>query len=278
MPRGYRCILVALVGIALAGAGSPDQPNQNSRAANSETNAVAMTYKPDANRYSESCYQNPDHDAADLCAQWAAADAAKETARLAYWGNGIAGFGGILSFASIILVLLALKQGRDANEIARRDSKRAEAEAIATRRHIIRTERAILKIGYISANPVEQGDAFIGIHLHLVNDGKSNAWSIQVAHQIRYSRVFPARFVVSPPLAIVALGEKPCITPVIRIRKPKSFPAFVSGYVSYTTAHDATFKSFFIYRFDGLPETDDYGGISHSPIDVSRECELPSDT
>jgi hypothetical protein len=123
MPRGYRCILVALVGIALAGASPPNQPNKNKQTANEKTETGAATYKPDPNRNAESCYKNPDHEAADLCAQWSAADAAKETANLAYWGNWISGAAAGLSFFSILLVLAALKQGREANRIAENTAK-----------------------------------------------------------------------------------------------------------------------------------------------------------
>jgi hypothetical protein len=278
MPRGYRCILVAFVGIVLAGASPPSQSDQNSGANANQTSAATATYQPYPDRYSERCYESGNHESADLCAQWRAAYAAEKTAGLSYWGNIISAVGALLSFASILLVLAALKQGREANQIARQESARAEVEADRARKHIINTERAFLKIGRMSANPVAENDAFIGVHLHMANDGKSNAWNIKVAHQIRFSRLFPARFIVSPPLALIALAEKPCTTPAIRLRKPKSFPAFVSGYVSYTTAQDANFRSFFIYRFDGLPVPDNYGGVSNQPVDVSRECELPSDT
>jgi hypothetical protein len=124
MPRGYRCIFVALVGVVLAGASPPKQPDQNGAANGNETVAAADTYKPDPNRNSERCYENANHEAADLCAQWSAADAAKETAGLSYWGNWIGGFGAVLSFFSILLVLWALKQGREANEIAKDTAKR----------------------------------------------------------------------------------------------------------------------------------------------------------
>jgi hypothetical protein len=264
--------------VALAGASPPHQADQNSAAETGQADITAPSYKADPNRYSDRCYDNSNHDAADLCAQWRAAYAAEKTAGFSYWGNIISAVGALLSFASIVLVLIALKQGREANQIARQDSARAQVEADRARKHIINTERAFLKIKRMSANPVAENDAFIGVHLHMLNDGKTNAWNIKVAHQIRFSRVFPGRFIVSPPLALTALAEKPCTTPVIRLRKPKSFPAFISGYVSYTTAQDANFRSFFIYRFDGLPVQDNYGAVSNQPVDVSRECEMPSDT
>ena len=120
MLKGYRCILLAFVGIALTAAGPPNQAAHTNQIQANHAEAKRPPYKPDPARHAESCYQNPDHEAADLCAQWSAADAARETAGLSYWGNWISLGAAVLSFVSILLVLFALRQGRDANGIAER--------------------------------------------------------------------------------------------------------------------------------------------------------------
>jgi hypothetical protein len=146
MPRGYRCVLIALVGLALAGAGPPNQSAKPQQSQTNQAGSAPSAYKPDPNRNAETCYQNPDHEAADLCAQWSAADAAKETANLAYWGNWISGAAAALSFLSIILVLFALKQGREANVLtmkeAARNTRRAVDSAEDTRKALAAAERS----------------------------------------------------------------------------------------------------------------------------------------
>lgn len=77
---------------------------------------VAST-KPDFR--SDSCYQEPEHDASDLCAQWRAAIAAEQAAERALWSNIISGAAALLSFVGTLAVILALKAARDANRIAR---------------------------------------------------------------------------------------------------------------------------------------------------------------
>jgi hypothetical protein len=158
MPRGYRCILFALVGVALAGAGPPNQPDQNSAAKRNQTEALTPAYKPYPDRNGEDCYRDSNHDAADLCAQWRAAYAAEKTTRLTNWGNWIAGVGALLSFASVILVLIALRQGRRANEIAQEGS--------------YRDLRAYLSIEVVSEDIAE---TFLGGRIVIKNAGQTPA-------------------------------------------------------------------------------------------------------
>lgn len=137
MPRSYWCVLITFVGVALAGASPPNQNANQANTGSNQTDANAATYQPYPKRNEEACYKASNHDAADLCAQWSAADAAKDTAGLTYWGNWIAGVGATLSFLSVILVLIALRQGRRANEIAQEGTYRdlrayLSAEVIST--------------------------------------------------------------------------------------------------------------------------------------------------
>jgi hypothetical protein len=75
------------------------------------------TKRPDYNL--DSCYQSPDQQNADLCAQWRAAIAAEKAAKLTVQSNRINLFGAVLSFASVVLVLIALHFARQANAITR---------------------------------------------------------------------------------------------------------------------------------------------------------------
>jgi hypothetical protein len=165
MPRGYWCILVALVGIALAGASPPNYPDQANQTEGNQTGAETPPYKPYADRKSERCYESGNHESADLCAQWSAADAAKETAGLSYWGNWIAGFGAVLSFFSILLVLWALKQGRDANEIAKDTAKRELRAYVTTEDHDI--------VGFWRGGPTT-------LRMKIYNRGQTPAYDLKV--------------------------------------------------------------------------------------------------
>ena len=123
MLRGYRSIVVALAGLALSGATPPKKETVTQQATSqpSPTTAPLADYTPYPNRYADSCYGDKGHDTADLCAQWRAAVAADKNADTAYWSNWIAGAGAMLSFVSIILVVIALGQTRKANRISKRE-------------------------------------------------------------------------------------------------------------------------------------------------------------
>jgi len=131
MPRGYRGIILALFGwLILAGASPPTDQNRQTQTGNqqapSKPEPLALKYAPYSGYDPDPCYKHPDHESADLCAQWRAAIAAEKTTGLTIWANWIAGGSAIFSFISIVLVWLALRQSdaslgltRDALEHAR---------------------------------------------------------------------------------------------------------------------------------------------------------------
>ena len=123
MLRGYRSIVVALAGLALSGATPPKKEAVTQEATSQPSPATAplADYTPYPNRFADSCYEDKGHDTADLCAQWRAAVAAEKNADTAYWSNWIAGAGAMLSFVSIVLVVIALGQTRKANRISKRE-------------------------------------------------------------------------------------------------------------------------------------------------------------
>jgi hypothetical protein len=125
MLRGYWCIVLAAVGwLILTGAHPPDygaKQNDGAKKAEKSVSSDPSTpvYAPYPNRDSADCYNVANHDSADLCAQWRAAIAAEKAASAAQWADVIAALGAILSFASVILVLIALAHSRQSNRIAR---------------------------------------------------------------------------------------------------------------------------------------------------------------
>jgi hypothetical protein len=106
MFRGYRGIFVAVAGLALAGASHPPQQRQQAEQAGSTqqteppaeiiASAIRDTIiAPDEDR---GCREGDDRGESDLCAQWKAADAARDAANYTWWGLlvGIAGTGLLL--------------------------------------------------------------------------------------------------------------------------------------------------------------------------------------
>ncbi|MGW8202463.1 hypothetical protein ACWGM0_07935 [Sphingomonas bisphenolicum] len=104
MLRSYRSIVAALVGwLILVGAAQPPQgDNQTNQAAaaeslNQATNTIAAAIRstihaPDKDM---GCIQGHDERSSDLCAQWKAADSARDAAEYAFWGLivGVVGTG-----------------------------------------------------------------------------------------------------------------------------------------------------------------------------------------
>lgn len=120
MLRFYRCILVAIAGLIIAGAAPPNESKPSASASYQQlpSTLVQNKYAPHPDKYAEACYHAEDHDSADLCAQWRAAIAAEKAVDASVWSNWISGGGAILSFVSIVLVVVALGQNRRANRIA----------------------------------------------------------------------------------------------------------------------------------------------------------------
>jgi hypothetical protein len=119
MFRGCRCIILAVTGLALIGAAKAPQPP-----ANAENTKPAQTIasqpapanliapkKPVAPSPDQGCERGQDDRKSDLCAQWKAADAAKNAADWSWWQLwiGIVGLilGGITMAAAIAAALYA---------------------------------------------------------------------------------------------------------------------------------------------------------------------------
>ncbi len=151
MHGSYRRIVLAAVGwLILAGADYPAEqrerteasakagPSQASIAATTPTPTPTATYTPYPHRYAESCYTAPDHDTADLCAQWRAAIAAEKAAQEAGRATTWAAVATILSAIGVGGLIYtiwqtqgALGEARRSNLIAQRANARSTRQAIA---------------------------------------------------------------------------------------------------------------------------------------------------
>jgi len=136
MPRGYRCIVLAVLGwLVLAAAPTPDNTGQLQRpqaTAKAERghDKIASTQdgptKPtEAGEYQRPCPEGEYNNKSDLCVQWYAARAAQESADWAFWALWVGGISALGLIITLIFNYLAWKQGRE----GRQDTQRAIREA-----------------------------------------------------------------------------------------------------------------------------------------------------
>ena len=203
--------------------------------------------------------------------------AQRKSALWAYIMAAAAVIGMGLSVIGVYLVWTTFREQKEANRIANREAQRSELEAAAMRRHIIQTERAVVSIDRTNVQYADEWK-WIELSLDVRNGGKSNAWNLQIFTAIQQSREFPKKFHSSTASTRIVHGGAPATTDKIRVRAPRHFPAYVFGYLHYTTAHEASFKSFFCVRLDGVPKDDGHGGEINSPVDARGEVQLPSNS
>jgi hypothetical protein len=109
MPRGYRCVIIALVGwLSLAATQQPAKEQSNrAQAEQVEPPAPYAPYKPLSE---DPCYRSNDHDQADLCAQWRAAFAAEKAAKAAERSVTWTILGTAVSAIALVGLFLSLRQ------------------------------------------------------------------------------------------------------------------------------------------------------------------------
>jgi hypothetical protein len=91
MLRGYRGIILALVGVASLGATEPPKPSAHvqqtteHREPASGANPTRSEQPQEPDKATEPCKAGEDKRFSDLCAQWKAADASKNAADYSFW-------------------------------------------------------------------------------------------------------------------------------------------------------------------------------------------------
>jgi hypothetical protein len=175
------------------------------------------------------------------------------------------------------LVYATFSATREANVIARQEADRSALETDRVRRNMIQIERAILEIERTNISFDPDGK-WMTLTLSVRNRGKSNAWGLQVFTGERKSRVFRNKFTGHRVMSLIVNADVRAVTGAVRVRVPKDVPVWVFGYLQYTTAHEATFKSFFCCRLDGIPTENEYGESLNAPRDARAEVDLPPDT
>lgn len=128
MPRGYRCILVAFVGwLSLANAQSPRAETKQTEAQSNQSDTVTTVALPpiqtiepvDASELNRPCDPPKDQRDSDLCAQWKAADAARDAADWTRWGVVLGVLGTLGLFWTLLYTRKAVLGGEASLEHAR---------------------------------------------------------------------------------------------------------------------------------------------------------------
>ena len=154
MPRGYRCIFVAVLGCLIAAA--PLEPEQNAKADKQHSgghrqSAVAASPLPALKpvqppKYQAPCRNPQDSNACNLEAAWEQAQGSRDSAKWALWQVVLAAIGSVAVIVSLAYTRRAVKIAgeatRDADkalEIAERGAK-ATADLVGTARENARRE------------------------------------------------------------------------------------------------------------------------------------------
>ena len=170
----YRCVIAALIGLILIGAGEPPKTSDHTknRQPSSEIEHPAKSITRPISQVTEStekdggCKKGKDERNSDLCAQWKAADAATDAAEYAWWTL-------CLSFFGTSLLIWTLWETRN-----------------TSRRQL----RAYLMVDDVTATI--DGDNFIAT-LRWLNCGLTPAHNVRVAVKLDLAHL--ANFEALPP-------------------------------------------------------------------------------
>lgn len=249
MPRGYRCIVLALVGwLALTGANRADRPPEKAGpASNAQSEKppanplpvriIGDDYAPYPNYKDERCYKEANHDRADLCAQWRAARAAEDAADATRFANFIAVGGALLSFISVVLVVIALSQTRKANRIAHSSA----------RPHIIVSLENFSR--YVSRN-----EAQVKFDISATNVGGTGCVVSGVFHTWGKEDDTPEIAIGMRFVAPVAAGATRSIDPIQVSRKKLVETPIIRGFVTIEGPFISEEEKLIRFAFNVLPE------------------------
>lgn len=204
MLRGYRCIILALVGwLSLsAQAPQPQAEGENPKATGNVTertpaSSVEAVQSP---QYERPCDRAQDNRQSDLCAQWKAADAARDAAdyaRLQFWAS-------LFGIAGLILTLWLTRS-------AVRAAQASVAVAQDTGKRQLRAYLVSKKFRVTGIIP----EHIPKVHFELKNVGQTPAYAVQMRSEVHIMPTVPftafkVRFggdIVGGSRAVIGAGE-----------------------------------------------------------------------
>lgn len=195
MPRGYRYIVLAAFGwLVLSASPAPDQSAKAQRPEAAEnvqhSFAAATTAKTHAIEMSEPrenhrpCNAGESDRTSDLCAQWEATVAARDSATWAFWSVllGIAGTVGLLlnlyyARRAVLVAESATADADNALKIAERNAVSAERQVANSEKTAQLQLRAYVNIAGIQVVLIKSADSLEAIRAHLLlqNSGSTPA-------------------------------------------------------------------------------------------------------
>jgi hypothetical protein len=220
MLRGYRGVLIAAIGVVLLGAASPPEGGGQAEQAKPEQHQQTAPSPPPVSQppvesadkpenANPPCEAGQDNRNSDLCAQWKAADAAKDSAywarqsyRLIFAGTVVGAF---TLFAAIAAALYAREAARhtETGSIQTERSAKAAEDAIAVSREIGEAQaRAYISVTKAWFETIDK--ALPKIILQVRNSGQSPAYDLQVVYR--------------------ACSEPISVDPTVKPLKVNSFP------------------------------------------------------
>ena len=202
---------------------------------------------------------------------------AQQTSALWTGIMGIAALTGmVLSVIGVLLVYTTFKETKAANVIARQAAYDAAADAKKSRDALIASDRAIMFITQAFQDiPVEPGGLRTTVYLRFENRGKSTAYGFQIKLNVGMEPVWKAttRFTHNVDQICAAGGTILCS---FNIRTPKKFPAYLIGFVTYSTMGDVHFRSYFCFRIDGVAEQVSSGQTINTYLEHAECQRLPA--
>jgi hypothetical protein len=249
MPRGYRCILIAVVGwLSLTAAQQPSHKTEKAQ----QTKQVEQpppAYKPYAPLSKDPCYRAESHDAADLCAQWRAAFAAEKAAKAAHEAVTWTIVGTFLSAAALFALFMTLRQTERALAQAQRGNEISEKTA-----H--RQLRAYVVISNMAIENIAQGEN-PDVTYDLINVGQTPAYEVR-----HMAKVFNASTVKDASWQKVFFGQPPLMSKSTlgpNTPGPGGFKAFTVGGMSPTIYEAIMAGQMVLGIFGAITYRDIYG-------------------
>jgi hypothetical protein len=216
MLKGYRGIIVAFaVGLTLVGAAPRDigkaQTGQTAteQGAADQLNRIATALeKPEASEPPDAgCQPGQDNRKSNLCAQWKAADSAREAADWAKWQMWVSAFGLLGLVMSLHYTRKAVLAAEDATkdaeaalEVAERNAKAAQEQVTVSQDTAHRQLRAYLGFASVDTEQDEDLSPEGRARFLLKNFGQSPAIDVELRRTSRY---------LTGPLGADALDVEP---------------------------------------------------------------------
>lgn len=187
MLRSDRLVITAIAGLILIGASQPSKIDAGGKEAQPQnTQAQALSAadvgSPTSSSQDTGCDKGTDNRASDLCAQWKAADAARDSAEWAWW-QVVAGFIGlVVGGGTLIAAWRAAHWAKKAAEHTETAAIEAKKSAEIAERSLIVTQRAMLYVrprADINVDKTKTRITSFHIYLNVENIGQTEARNLR---------------------------------------------------------------------------------------------------